>query len=59
MNTYRKTEEWYTHKHKPVCEHEDDIQCYGIKGVHTDREVTANRPDIIIKSKKENTHADR
>jgi len=51
MTTYRKTEEWYTHKYKPVCEHEDDIPCYGIKGVHTDKEVTANRPDIIIKNK--------
>ena len=28
--------------------------------VHTDREVTANRPDIIIKNKKrENMHTDR
>jgi hypothetical protein len=25
------------------------------QGVHTDREVTANRPDIIIKNKKEKT----
>jgi len=47
MTTYCKTEEFYTHKHKPVCEHEDDIQCYGIK----DREVTAYKPDIIIKNK--------
>ena len=30
-------------------------QCCGIKKVHTDREVTANRPDIIIKNKKEKT----
>ena len=37
------------------------------QAVHTDREVTANRPDIIIKHKKEKTctliyvaiHADR
>jgi hypothetical protein len=30
------------------------------KAVHTDREVTANRPDIIIKNKKrENMHTDR
>ena len=28
-------------------------QCCGIK--HTDREVTANRPDIIIENKKEKT----
>jgi hypothetical protein len=25
------------------------------KAVHTDREVTANRPDLIIKNKKEKT----
>ena len=30
------------------------------QGVHTDREVTSNRPDIIIKNKKrKNTHTDR
>jgi len=29
------------------------------QAVHTDREVTANRPDIIIKNKKENIHTDR
>jgi hypothetical protein len=30
------------------------------QAVHTDREVTANRPDILIKNKKrENTHTDR
>jgi hypothetical protein len=27
------------------------------KVVHADREVTANRPDIIIKNKKEKKHA--
>jgi len=31
------------------------MQCYGTKGVHTDREVTANRPDIIIKNKTKKT----
>ena len=30
------------------------------QAVHTDREVTANRPDIIIKNKqRENMHTDR
>jgi len=29
------------------------------QAVHTDREVTANRPDIIIKNKKEKTCTDR
>jgi hypothetical protein len=29
------------------------------QGVHTDRDVTANRPDIIFKNKKrENMHTD-
>ena len=36
------TDKWYTHMPKPVYE-EGDV---------TDREVTANRPDIIIKNKK-------
>jgi hypothetical protein len=31
------------------------LQCYGIKGYNTDREVTANRPDIIIRNKREKT----
>jgi len=30
------------------------LQCYGIKG-HTDKEVTANRPNIILKNKREKT----
>ena len=37
----------------------DDTHCYGTKGVHTDRAVTANRPDMIIKTKEENTHTER
>jgi len=37
---------------KPVCE-EGDITVLWNQAVHTDREVTANRPDIIIKNKKE------
>jgi len=38
---------------KPVYEEEDVIVWN--QAVHTDREVTANRPDIIIKNKKEET----
>jgi hypothetical protein len=41
----------YTHTPKPVREHED-VRVLWDQGVHTDREVTANRPDIIIKNKK-------
>jgi hypothetical protein len=44
----------HTHTHTPVCEHEDVTLLWN-QGVHTDREVTANRPDIIIKNKKEKT----
>jgi len=39
---------------KPVCE-EGDVTVLWNQVVHTDREVTANRPDIIIKNKKEKT----
>jgi hypothetical protein len=35
---------------KPVCE-EGDVTVLWNQAVHTDREVTANRPDIIIKNK--------
>jgi len=37
---------------KPVYE-EGDVTVLWNQAVHTDREVTANRPDIIIKNKKE------
>jgi len=39
---------------KPVCE-EGDVTVLWNRAVHTDREVTANRPDIVIKNKKEKT----
>ena len=46
---------------------EEDIRVLWNQAIHTDREVTANRPDTIIKNKKEKTcvlidvaiHADR
>jgi hypothetical protein len=38
---------------KPV--YEEDVTALWNQAVHTDREVTANRPDIIIKNKKEKT----
>jgi hypothetical protein len=37
---------------KPVYEEGDVIELWN-QAVHTDREVAANRPDIIIKNKKE------
>jgi hypothetical protein len=47
------TDKWYTHTHmpQPVCE-EGDVTALWNQAVHTDREVTTNRPDIIIKNKK-------
>ena len=45
------TDKWYTHMPKPVYE-EGDVAVLWNQAVHTDREVTANRPDIIIKRKK-------
>ena len=48
------TDKWYTHMPKPVYE-EGDVTVFWNQAVHKDREVTANRPDIIIKNKKEKT----
>jgi hypothetical protein len=39
-----------THPPKPICEHEYVTVLWN-QGVHADREVTANKPDIIIKNK--------
>jgi len=36
---------------KPVCE-EGDVTVLWNEAAHADREVTANMPDIIIKTKK-------
>jgi len=44
----------HTHTHPNQYVNIQILQCYGIKGP-TDREVTANRPHIIIKNKKEKT----
>jgi len=48
------TDKWYTHMTKPVCE-KGDVTVLWNQAVHTDREVTAYRSDIIIKNKKEET----
>ena len=34
-----------------------DVTVMWNQAVHTDREITANRPDVIIKKKKERKHA--
>ena len=49
------TDKWYTHMPKPVYE-EGDVTVLWNQAVHTDREVTANRSDIIIKNKKEKNY---
>jgi hypothetical protein len=41
----------HTHVPKPVCEHEEVTVLWN-QAVHTDREVTGNKPDITIKTKK-------
>jgi hypothetical protein len=46
------TENWYSHIPNPVCQHED-ITVLWNQGIQTDREVLANRPDIIIKNMKD------
>ena len=52
-------DKWYAHMPKPVCE-EGDVTVLWNQVVRTDREVKANRPDIVIKNKKrENMHTDR
>jgi len=51
-----KTDKWYPNMPKPVYE-EGDVTVLWNQAVHTDREVTADRPDIIIKNKKKRKHA--
>jgi len=49
-------DKWCTHMPKPVCE-EGDVSVLWNQAVDKDREVTENRPDIIIKNKKKRKHA--
>ena len=48
------TDKWHTYMSKPAHE-EGDVTVLWNQAVHTDRDVTAHRPDIIIKNKKEKT----
>jgi len=48
------TDKWYTHMPKPVYE-EGDVTVLWNQEVHTNREVTENRPDITIKNNQEKT----
>jgi hypothetical protein len=49
------TDKWYTHMPMPVYEQEN-ITVLWNHIVHTDREVTTNSPDKIIKNKQEKTY---
>jgi len=49
------TDKWYTQLPKPVYE-KGDVTVLWNQAVHTEREVTANMPDIIIKNTKEKTY---
>jgi hypothetical protein len=53
-------DKWYTHMPKLIYE-EGDVTALWNQAAHTDREITPNRPDIIIKNKNknENLHTDR
>ncbi len=47
-----KSEKWYNHEPQTVTE-SDDVTILWDMPIHTDREIKANRPDIVIKDKKE------
>jgi hypothetical protein len=47
---------WFPHIPKSVNEH-DDITVLWNQEVQTDREVLANRPDKIVKNKKDRTES--
>jgi len=51
IQSIETTDKWCTHMPKPVYD-EGDVTVLWNQAVHTDREVKANRPDIIIKNKK-------
>ena len=51
MQSLENTEKWYTHIPKPVSE-DGNVTVLWNQAVLTVREVTANRPEIIIKIKK-------
>jgi hypothetical protein len=48
---FETADKWYTHVPKPVYE-KGDVTVLWNQAVHTDREDTANRRNVIIKSKK-------
>ena len=44
---------WYEHKPSTVVEGKDVVILWDMP-IHTDKEITENRPDIVIKDRKEN-----
>ena len=48
------TDKWYTQMPKPGYE-QGNVTVLWKQAVHTDRELTANRPDTIIKNEKDKT----
>jgi G:T-mismatch repair DNA endonuclease (very short patch repair protein) len=51
------TDKWYTHTHMPKPVHEQEvIRVLWNQAVQTDTEFTAQRPDIVIKNKRENMY---
>jgi hypothetical protein len=51
------TDKWYTHITKPVYE-KGDVTVLWTQAVHTNREVTANRPDILKTKKRKHAQID-
>ena len=53
-------DKWYTHTHVPGPVYEqEDVTVLWNQAVHTDREVTENRPDTVIKNEQDKKHAYR
>lgn len=50
----KTNDKWYEHQPKTVTEN-DDVTILWDMPIHTDREIRANRPDIIIRNKKDKT----
>ena len=47
-------ERWYEHEPKSVAEN-DSVTTVWDMSIHTDRAIAANRPDIVLKNKKDKT----
>ena len=47
-------ERWYEHEHKTVLENDSATILWDMP-IHTDRTIAVNRPDIVLKNKKDKT----